>query len=48
MTPSTRACWAAVLDDLERSGLCVRECRDRRGISIPMLYRRRRELAAPI
>jgi hypothetical protein len=37
-----------VLDDLERSGLCVRECRDRRGILIPRLFRRRSELAAPI
>ena len=46
MTPSTRARWAAVLDDFERSGLCVREFCDRRGISAPMLYRRRRELAA--
>ena len=48
MTSSTRARWAAVLDDLERSGPCVREFRDRRGISVPMPYRRRRELAAPI
>ena len=47
MTPSTRARWAAVLADFERSGLCVREFCDRRGISAPMLYRRRRELAAP-
>jgi hypothetical protein len=47
MTPSTRARWAAVLVDFERSGLCVREFCDRRGISAPMLYRRRRELAAP-
>ena len=47
MTPSTRARWAAVLADFERSGLCVREFCDRRGISAPMLYRRRRDLAAP-
>jgi hypothetical protein len=33
MTPSTRARWAAVLVDFERSGLCVREFCDRRGIS---------------
>jgi hypothetical protein len=46
MTPSTRARWAAVLDDFERSGLCVREFCDRRGISAQLLYRRRRELAA--
>ena len=47
MTPSTRARWACVLADLERSGLSVREFCDRRGISAPVLYRRRRELAAP-
>ncbi|MEY3230592.1 MAG: hypothetical protein RL689_681, partial [Planctomycetota bacterium] len=38
MTPSTRARWASVLADLERSGLSVREFCDRRGISAPVLY----------
>jgi hypothetical protein len=47
MTPSTRARWAAVLKNLKRSGFCVNERCDRRGISAGSRYRGCRELAAP-